>query len=328
MLQQFIEITKTFINSQNLLQLSSLCLLWITSLSILASVVYKFTEYKSGKKTKLQAKSHLIETFSMAFMIIIIFNILQKNLGAFTVTFTDNLIALIFGGFLALLGTCLHIWSKIAIGKYWSNQIEIIEDHHLVTTGPYAIVRHPMYSSLILWLIGLSFIFLNYAALGVTLFVFVPMMIIRASAEDKLLRELDKTSFAVYSRSMSQLIPRFSGLVSLLLRLLVIALFGYSLITMQMSISRFAIIFLAHLLTGILIKVPKISFSYINKSFIMLIIFVTSLYSKPAFWFLYLVLFFDIWGLFLNCPCMIIYDKYNRCPCFDLIKGCVCKIKK
>jgi protein-S-isoprenylcysteine O-methyltransferase Ste14 len=315
--------------SGDALQLLCLCFLWFTALVILFSVVYKFLEYYegAGSRGKLDTKRHRIETFSMAFIILIVFNILQMGFGALRFDFTTRLLASIYGGVLAVAGTILHLWSKQTIGRYWSNQIEIIEGHTIITTGPYAIVRHPMYSSLILWLIGLGLMFLNYAAIGVTVLVFVPMMIIRATAEDRLLQGIDKTSFGVYSRSVSQLVPRFDGPTSLLLRLLVIAMLGYSLVMMQITTGRFVILFLAHLITGIILRVPKISFSYINKSFIMLLIFISMVFFKPAFWLFYIVLIFDIWGLFFDCPCMMIYKRYNRCPCFDLVKGCILKNK-
>jgi protein-S-isoprenylcysteine O-methyltransferase Ste14 len=312
------------------LSIFSLCFLWITAWLLLLSVVYKFVEYDKERKNKgkIKRKVNFVETLTMTFVIILIFNVLQINKGVFFVDFTTRLFAIIYGGVLGVVVVILHFWSKKAIGIYWSNQIEIIEKHKIITTGPYAIVRHPMYSSLILWLMGLSVMFLNYASFVITICVFVPMMIIRARAEDKLLKELDNATFGVYSREVKQLIPKFDGGISLLLRIIVITLLGYSLITKQMELARFFLLFFIHLLTGVIMKVPKISFSYINKSFIMLFIFTAAIFFKQAFWLYYMILIFDIWGLFWNCPCMFIYQKYNRCPCFDVIKNCVWKIKK
>jgi protein-S-isoprenylcysteine O-methyltransferase Ste14 len=39
-------------------------------------------------------------------------------------------------------------WTQVALGKEWSPQLQLRKDHHLVTTGPYARIRHPLYSAM------------------------------------------------------------------------------------------------------------------------------------------------------------------------------------
>jgi hypothetical protein len=151
--------------------------------------------------------------------------------------------------------------------------------------------------------------------------LFVPMMVLRANAEDRLLKEADKTAFAVYNRDVPQLVPQFGKWMSLLLRSVVIGMLGYSLILQDMGYPRFLLLVIAHFLTGIIVKTPKVRFSFINKSIVMLLIYGGMQFYRPIFWMFYVILFFDIWGLFGNCPCMLIYQKYNRCPCFDIIKS-------
>lgn len=308
---------------------AALIILWLTAITIVVSVVYKFIEYGEDKKVKhfSKKKKHVVETFSMAIVSIVIFNILQYRLGEFKPDNNTRISAVAFGGALCIIGTWLHLWSKKAIGHFWSNQIEVQTNHKIVTTGPYAIVRHPMYSSMILWLVGSSIMFNNYIAFIITAALFVPMMILRASAEDAQLKLIDKTAFAIYQRSVAQLIPRFGSVVSVSLRILLILILGFTLLEKVLTIQRFIFIIVAHILTGIIIKEPKVSFSYINKSIIMSLLFIVISFIPNLFWLYYFILVFNIWGLFGNCPCMLIYKKYNRCPCFDLVKGCVYKQK-
>jgi protein-S-isoprenylcysteine O-methyltransferase Ste14 len=317
----------TLINSvfslEDPLYSASIVLLWITALLLLMSVVGKFIEYHSNRPAlkKRVRQTHIVETFSMSAVIVIIFNLLQLRIGEITTDEGTRLLALLFGGVLILTGTVLHIWSKIAIGGYWSNQMEVQQHHQLVTFGPYAIVRHPMYSSIILWLIGNCIIYINYMSAILTILVFIPMMVWRSSGEDKLLQKIDKTAFALYSRNVSQLIPRFGKRMSILLRLLVITMLGITLLSQEINHTRIALLIIAHLLTGFLCQSPKVRFSFINKSFIMLAIYLGTLVYGPLFWLFSIILFFDIWGLFGNCPCMFIYEKYNGCPCFDSVKS-------
>ena len=307
----------------------SLLFLWISAVILLISVVYKFVEYqdRDASDRQVNRKKHSVETFSMAIVIIAIFNLLQFRIGVFPVDPGTRILAVMFGGILAVAGIVLHLWSKRSIGVYWSNQIEIQKNHHLITTGPYSIVRHPMYSSVILWLIGAGMIFQNYTALAITLVMFIPMMRFRASAEDEVLRKMDSAGFAVYARSVKQLVPRFGLAMSILLRLIVIGMLGYSLVKGEMGPARIVLVAIAHLLTGIMLKVPKVRFAFVSKSiFTMVILGAMSVFPR-AFWLFYIILVFDVWGLFANCPCMIVYQKYNGCPCFEMIKTCWLKMK-
>jgi len=51
---------------------------------------------------------------------------------------------------LAMAGLVLALWSRVSLGRNWSGQVTLKEDHELVTSGPYALVRHPIYTALIL----------------------------------------------------------------------------------------------------------------------------------------------------------------------------------
>ena len=53
-----------------------------------------------------------------------------------------------------LLGLILSVQSRRALGRNWSSEIVIQEKHKLIETGPYACIRHPLYSGLLLMLMG------------------------------------------------------------------------------------------------------------------------------------------------------------------------------
>ena len=68
------------------------------------------------------------------------------------------------GALLALTGALFAAWAKARLGRLFSPQLGIQKDHSLVTTGPYAVVRHPIYLGLIDFVIG-SALFWNDVAL-------------------------------------------------------------------------------------------------------------------------------------------------------------------
>lgn len=268
------------------LYIIALILLWATGLVILYSVIYKFVEKKDLGREKTKRKKSVVETFTMAIIIIAVFNFLQMNKGIIKVDFTTALFALIFGLTIALISTVMHLRAKKEIGKYWSNQIEIMENHRIVTSGVFSVVRHPGYSSLIFWLIGFSIAYVNYIALLLTLLLFVPMMIYRARAEDELLNELDETAFKVYKSETHMLIPRFGVMISYGLRILIILLLAYSIVLEQMYIERVILLALLHFTIGLITSPAKVRFSYRNKSVFLVIIYILTVYFPAAFFFI------------------------------------------
>lgn len=47
------------------------------------------------------------------------------------------------------LATLLHIWARLHLGRNWSSQVMIKVDHQLIRSGPYRLVRHPIYTAIL-----------------------------------------------------------------------------------------------------------------------------------------------------------------------------------
>jgi protein-S-isoprenylcysteine O-methyltransferase Ste14 len=58
------------------------------------------------------------------------------------------------GTLLVALGLAFSVWARLYIGRNWSATVTVKEDHELIRRGPYALVRHPIYSGLLLAFIG------------------------------------------------------------------------------------------------------------------------------------------------------------------------------
>lgn len=87
-----------------------------------------------------------------------------------------------------LAGLGLLAWTQATLGKLWSAQLQVRQEHHLVDTGPYARVRHPLYTTMFLFGVGLAlvtahWIFVVFAA------VTIPGLIYRALREEQMMIE-------------------------------------------------------------------------------------------------------------------------------------------
>lgn len=58
------------------------------------------------------------------------------------------------GSGLTAAGLGFTVWARVHLGRNWSASVTVKEKHELITSGPYAIVRHPIYSGLLLAFLG------------------------------------------------------------------------------------------------------------------------------------------------------------------------------
>jgi protein-S-isoprenylcysteine O-methyltransferase Ste14 len=106
-----------------------------------------------------------------------------------------------------LAGLLLTWWARLHLGRLWSSAITRKEDHRIVDTGPYALVRHPIYSGLITALLATSAVEATVTALlGVALIAFGLWLKAR-SEECFLAAELGPEAYRCYCRRVPMLVP-------------------------------------------------------------------------------------------------------------------------
>jgi protein-S-isoprenylcysteine O-methyltransferase len=92
------------------------------------------------------------------------------------------------------------------LGDSYSQDIVIKKDHKLVTSGPFRFIRHPQYFSQILINIGGTAATLSFV-LGALTLIEIPVYIMRALMEDKLLSKHFKEEFSAYKKKSGFMIP-------------------------------------------------------------------------------------------------------------------------
>jgi len=98
-------------------------------------------------------------------------------------------------------------WARLYIGRLWSSSITLKEDHRVVDTGPYALVRHPIYTG-ILVAAAATAIELGAAESFVGLGLMILGYWIKARLEESFLRgELGAESYDAYARRTGMLLP-------------------------------------------------------------------------------------------------------------------------
>ncbi len=300
----------------------ALGVLYLTGAVLLGSVAYKFRMYAKMNRQPEQRKNSVVDTMSMTAVLAACFPFMVTSSGRID-SGRETFLFFGLGIFLMLFGTGWHLKAKKDIGRFWSDQIEVQHEHRPVFSGAYALARHPMYGSLVLWGWGAALAFGNLPAFCIVTFVFLPMTAYRAAQEEKVL-ETVCPDYAFYRRNVGRLLPAFGGTAALAVRVSAIVWFGWEIFAGITPAALFLLVFV-HLALGYMLKPDNVAFSYRSKSGMMLVVYAASLLYAPVYHFYWIIWAMFVYSLHGRCPCMRVYDKYHRCPCFALLEKCLLK---
>lgn len=104
-----------------------------------------------------------------------------------------------------LAGLAFAIWARVHIGRNWGVPMTRKTDPELVTTGPYHLVRHPIYSGILLGGVGTAialgwFWFIAVGIMGVYFFY-------SATVEERFMTSQFPDAYPAYKRSTKMLLP-------------------------------------------------------------------------------------------------------------------------
>jgi len=107
-------------------------------------------------------------------------------------------------------GIALCCWARLHLGRLWSANVKRLEGHRVVDTGPYRLVRHPIYTGFIVIDLGLAI--LCGSALAVAGFAMITLGLwIKARLEEQFLsEELGAAAYASYKARTPMLVPRLT----------------------------------------------------------------------------------------------------------------------
>lgn len=107
---------------------------------------------------------------------------------------------------ISVIGAIIACTSRYSLGRNWSLSVQRKENHQLIQTGIYKIVRHPIYTGLLLLFIGNAIIVGDYRAILAVLIVFISFWL-KLKKEEKLLTETFGTEYKEYKNRTKALIP-------------------------------------------------------------------------------------------------------------------------
>jgi protein-S-isoprenylcysteine O-methyltransferase Ste14 len=190
-------------------------LLAYTTLGIVLYGIWRGTQRPAGRTTGLNGAWLSSPWFYLA-SALLFFGISYFGWIPLSQTYSPTIRALRlgFGSLLYFPGMSFVVWGRLALGRNYFVSTgfgaQLFAGHQLVTSGPFAIVRHPMYSGLILAAVGALLIYPTWTTL---LFVcFAPLTSVRARNEEAALAVEFGEQWREYCRRVPAFLPRLRKL--------------------------------------------------------------------------------------------------------------------
>jgi protein-S-isoprenylcysteine O-methyltransferase Ste14 len=107
---------------------------------------------------------------------------------------------------LVVTGLGFAVWARVHLGGNWSARITVKENHELIRSGPYGIVRHPIYAGLLLAILGTAISFGEWRGLLAFAFLTVSLLL-KLRIEERFMAETFPDQYPRYCAEVPALIP-------------------------------------------------------------------------------------------------------------------------
>jgi protein-S-isoprenylcysteine O-methyltransferase Ste14 len=112
------------------------------------------------------------------------------------------------GAAILAAGLGFSIWARVHLGRNWSGIVTLKDKHELIRSGPYALVRHPIYTGLLLGFVGSAVARGEWRGVLAVAIVFVALWR-KLQLEEQWMVETFGDAYRRYRAEVPALIPRF-----------------------------------------------------------------------------------------------------------------------
>jgi protein-S-isoprenylcysteine O-methyltransferase Ste14 len=111
---------------------------------------------------------------------------------------------------LGLVSLAFWTWTQVALDTQWSAQLQLRKEHHLVTSGPYERIRHPLYAAMFTWAIALVLLTANWIFVAMTVLT-IAGTVARVPKEEQMMLEAFGDEYKAYMQRTGRFFPKISG---------------------------------------------------------------------------------------------------------------------
>jgi protein-S-isoprenylcysteine O-methyltransferase Ste14 len=110
------------------------------------------------------------------------------------------------GAAITVAGLLFAVWARVHLGRNWSRSVTIKEGHELITTGPYGVVRHPIYTGILTGFLGTAIAISQVRGFIVVVLIFFVFWL-KLRMEEQWMRSQFGETYAAYARQTAALVP-------------------------------------------------------------------------------------------------------------------------
>jgi protein-S-isoprenylcysteine O-methyltransferase Ste14 len=110
------------------------------------------------------------------------------------------------GAAVTIAGLLFAVWAREHLGRNWSRSVTIKEGHELITTGPYGVVRHPIYTGILAGFLGMAIAISEVRGFVAFVLVFFVLWL-KLRMEEQWMRSQFGETYATYAQRTAALVP-------------------------------------------------------------------------------------------------------------------------
>ena len=109
---------------------------------------------------------------------------------------------------LGIVTVIFWTWVQVTLDTQWSPQLQLTKGHRLITTGPYARIRHPLYAGMCGWFVSLSLLTANWIFVSACVLTFAGLLW-RIPREEQMMIETFGDEYKEYMKRTGRFFPKF-----------------------------------------------------------------------------------------------------------------------
>lgn len=182
---------------------------WISVVWLVFTIVWLVAAFTSKRSTQRQTYgSRFLQAGLLFVSMLLIFNFWNVFKSGWL---TARLIPAIpfwalLGAAITVAGVLFCIWARAILGRNWSGTVTIKKDHELILRGPYAFVRHPIYTGLLVGMLGTAIVF-GYVRCFVGAFICGFALWLKLQIEERFMLQQFGDQYTDYRQRVRALVP-------------------------------------------------------------------------------------------------------------------------
>jgi protein-S-isoprenylcysteine O-methyltransferase Ste14 len=178
---------------------------WIAFLLYWQIIKAAATQTKTTQRLE-PAASRILRAFAFLIVIVLLSTTRIRLPWLYRQLWPSGISPFCIGAAVTVAGLLFAVWAREHLGSNWSRSVTIKQGHELITTGPYALVRHPIYTGILTGFLGTA-IALSQVR-GVICFVLVFLVFwAKLRMEEKWMRSQFGETYATYAHQTAALVP-------------------------------------------------------------------------------------------------------------------------